>query len=93
VKLFSFGLAILNFSLGGALAMVIDGIRVEADSALSRDQISELIRDFTKTWAWEGKHPGRIELSREGQTIVVRIYGKPYTTIVPLNKTQGGVMP
>ncbi|SDE13728.1 hypothetical protein [Sporomusa acidovorans] len=66
------------------MCTIIQGIPVMADPALSRKKINQLVCDIIKTWKWEGKELGKIELIYDGQLIHVISYEKPVVQLVPL---------
>lgn len=59
------------------MCAIIQGIPVIADPALSRKKVKQLVCDLVRTWKWEGKELGKIELICDGQLIHVISYEKP----------------
>ncbi len=57
--------------------MVIHGIPVEADPALSREKVNALVLDVIQSWGWEGRELGKIELISSATLIHVCAYEKP----------------
>lgn len=69
----------------------IQGIPVAADPLLSQEQINHLVSELKKTWSWEGRQVGRIELRYGEDGIHILVYEKPAFRIIPLhnNKIKG----
>ena len=69
----------------------IQGIPVSADPLLSQEQINHFVGELKKTWSWEGRQLGRIELHYVEHMIHILVYEKPVSQIIPLhnNETKG----
>ncbi len=63
--------------------VTIQGIPVETDPSLSREQINKLVCEVVQSWTWEGRQLGRIELIRDGHLVHVCSYEQPSIQIVP----------
>lgn len=67
--------------------VTICGIPVQATSSLSRKKINKLVCDVIRSWNWEGRQLGRIDLIRDGQWVHVYSYEQPTIHIVPADIT------
>ena len=63
---------------------IIQGVSVAADYTIPQNKIKGLVCEIIKTWQWEGKELGRIELIRCGQMINVVTFEKPVSQVVPI---------
>lgn len=62
----------------------INSISVEASQSLSQKEVTMLFNEIVRSWNWEGKKLGRLELIRDGQWVHVYSYEKPSIKIVSL---------
>jgi anaerobic ribonucleoside-triphosphate reductase activating protein len=56
--------------------MLVNGIRVKADPALSNDEVAALVDDEIRLWQQRGKPLGSIDLSLDGESVIIRSYEK-----------------
>ena len=52
--------------------MVIDGIKVLADSQLSREEILQYVGEEKKLWEKSNKRIGLLEISLDGEEVIVK---------------------
>ncbi len=52
--------------------MLINGVRIKADPALSDDEVAALVDDEIRLWQQRGKPLGAIDLSLDGESVIIR---------------------
>ena len=52
--------------------MVIHGVKVSADPALDREEIASVVQEEIRLWQQGSKQLGAVDLTLEGDSIVVR---------------------
>lgn len=70
---------------GTYMHTIIQGIPVHADPALSSEDMNKISMDLIRSWAWEGRPLGRIELIYDKKQIHIVTYEKPSSKVIPLN--------
>lgn len=61
----------------------IQGVKIAADPALPPEKVYELAVDIIRTWQWEGRRLGRIELHMNGPIIRAFAFEKPFQLTIP----------
>ncbi len=56
--------------------MLVNGVRVSADPALNNEEIAALVQDEIRLWQQRNKTLGAVELSLDGETIIIRGHEK-----------------
>lgn len=52
--------------------MLVNGVRVSADPALSNNEVAALVQDEIKLWQQRSKTLGAVELSLDGECVIIR---------------------
>ncbi|MDT8903150.1 anaerobic ribonucleoside-triphosphate reductase [Anaeroselena agilis] len=56
--------------------MLVNGVRVSADPALNNEEIVTLVHDEIRLWHQRNKTLGAIELTLDGESIIIRGHEK-----------------
>lgn len=56
--------------------MLVNGVRVNADPALNNEEIVALVHDEIRLWQQRNKTLGAVELSLDGESIIIRGHEK-----------------
>lgn len=68
------------------MRIIIQDVPVFADPALSKETIQQIATDLIQSWAWEGRHLGKIELICDKNWVHVCTYEKASTKLIPRKK-------
>ncbi|SDE13341.1 hypothetical protein [Sporomusa acidovorans] len=66
------------------MSTMIHGVPITADPALTWEEINAIVAELVRTWTWEGRNLGKIELISDGQLVHVCSYEKPDIQFFPL---------
>ena len=56
--------------------MLVNGVRVSADPALNNEEIAALVQDEIRLWQQRNKTLGAVDLSLDGENIIIRGHEK-----------------
>jgi hypothetical protein len=56
--------------------MLVNGVRVSADPALNNEEIAALVHDEIRLWQQRNKTLGAVDLSLDGESIIIRGHEK-----------------
>ncbi len=63
--------------------IIIQGVPVLADPALSPEAIRKIVMELIQSWAWEGRPLGKIELICDKTWIHIVTYEQPSNQVIP----------
>lgn len=67
------------------MCTIIHGIPVVADPTLSQKKTNRIVAEVIRSWNWEGRQIGKIELICDGKWVHVCSYEKPSIQIFSNN--------
>lgn len=70
----------------------IQGCSVFVDEVLPVQQVDSLVSSVMKSWKWDGRDIGKIEIYRKQNHIYVFSYQKPYMQKFSLNELTDGTV-
>jgi anaerobic ribonucleoside-triphosphate reductase activating protein len=58
------------------IMMLVNGVKVAADPALTNEEITAIVEDELQAWQRQGKNLGKVELSVDGEEVIIKAVEK-----------------